>query len=72
MFFGAVALAFIAGIKIHDDALLGVFNAPLSWVESQPIGRLLNRFSSDMSAVDNGMANVLVRLSFGLAGSFRI
>jgi len=35
----------------------------LSWIESQPIGKTFQTVSSDLNAVENGMANVLVRAS---------
>ncbi|KAJ3357480.1 hypothetical protein HDU91_005395, partial [Kappamyces sp. JEL0680] len=51
-------VALNAAISLHDKALLGVLDTPLSWIESQPIGRLLNRFSSDVQNVDLGVASI--------------
>jgi len=42
-----------AGARIHNAALAGVLAAPLRFFDRTPIGRVLNRFSRDMEAVDD-------------------
>ena len=38
--------------SLHDGMLLGVLLSPMMFFESQPIGRVLNRFSKDQFIVD--------------------
>jgi len=55
-----------AGRSIHDDASSGLFHAPLPWFESTPSGRIISRFASDLSTVDNTFAYFLENtISFG-------
>jgi ABC-type multidrug transport system fused ATPase/permease subunit len=48
--------AVLAAVKMHDDALLGLVNASLEFFEKTSSGRILNRFSRDIDATDNQMA----------------
>jgi ATP-binding cassette subfamily C (CFTR/MRP) protein 1 len=41
-----------AGIGAHADLLEGVMRAPLRFFESNPVGRILNRFSRDLDTVE--------------------
>lgn len=41
-----------AGRDMHDHMLLAVLRAPLRFFDSTPIGRILQRFSRDVEAVD--------------------
>ena len=41
-----------ASITIHQRLLQNILKCPLKFFESTPQGRLMNRFSSDMSTVD--------------------
>ena len=34
-----------------------VVAAPIGWFEATPLGRALNRFSSDIAAIDTDVAN---------------
>eukprot|EP00438_Fugacium_kawagutii_P029858 Skav235137 [mRNA] locus=scaffold321:396055:409673:- [translate_table: standard] len=38
--------------SMHKDGLLAVLRAPMSWLDTTPSGRIINRFSSDMSRID--------------------
>ncbi|KAI9090999.1 P-loop containing nucleoside triphosphate hydrolase protein [Phlyctochytrium arcticum] len=50
---GVIVLgAYAAAKKIHRQALASLLRAPMSFFDSQPIGRILNRFSKDVDAVD--------------------
>ncbi|KAJ3219439.1 Multidrug resistance-associated protein 1 [Dinochytrium kinnereticum] len=50
---GLVVLgAFLASLYYHKAVMKRLLRAPLSFFESQPIGRILNRFSKDIDAVD--------------------
>jgi ABC-type multidrug transport system fused ATPase/permease subunit len=45
-----------AGRSLHDQALDGVLGASLRFFDSTPTGRILNRFASDLEAVDDELA----------------
>ncbi|ODQ52786.1 hypothetical protein SAICODRAFT_80947 [Saitoella complicata NRRL Y-17804] len=42
-----------AAFKLHTDLVESVFGAPISWFDSVPIGRVINRFSKDVRALDS-------------------
>ncbi|KAL3458359.1 hypothetical protein BJX64DRAFT_302011 [Aspergillus heterothallicus] len=49
----ALALAFIESSRqLFDDLLATVLRAPLRWLDTVPLGRILNRFSSDIYLLD--------------------
>ena len=61
-----------ACIMTHDGMLSAVLNAPLSFHDANPLGRLLNRFSADTYALDESLPfqlNILLAQVFGLAGT---
>lgn len=39
-------------ISMHRKALWAVLRSPMSWLDTTPGGRIINRFSSDMSKID--------------------
>lgn len=41
--------------KLHDEMARSVLRSPMSFFETTPAGRILNRFSSDVQAVDNSL-----------------
>ncbi|CAN0096597.1 unnamed protein product, partial [Discosporangium mesarthrocarpum] len=41
-----------ASVTLHDNMSARVMRAPVGWFEKTPLGRILNRFSSDMQEVD--------------------
>ena len=41
-----------AGTSFHSGLLDAVFGAPMNFFEGTPVGRILNRFSRDMEAID--------------------
>jgi ATP-binding cassette, subfamily C (CFTR/MRP), member 1 len=53
---GSNALGQIAGAKarrvLHERALRSVMRSPMRFFECTPVGRLINRFATDMSVVD--------------------
>lgn len=67
LFGGLAWLATQAAANLHDAALAGVSGSTMAWIESQPVGRILSRFSSDIRSVDVQMANVMVKLSLSFA-----
>ncbi|KAJ1892488.1 hypothetical protein LPJ66_006310, partial [Kickxella alabastrina] len=56
-----------ASTKIHDNMLSSVLRSPMSFFDVTPLGRILNRFSSDLQRCDealprsvSGMINTMV------------
>jgi hypothetical protein len=45
-----------ASRKLHGAMMGSVMRAKVSWFEATPLGRILNRFSSDIAAIDQQVA----------------
>lgn len=50
-----------AGQSLHDGALEALMKSPLNYFDRTPIGRILNRFSRDMDALEREIAQNLER-----------
>jgi ABC-type multidrug transport system fused ATPase/permease subunit len=48
-----------AAVSLHDAMLVRVMGSPLSFFDTTPTGRILNRFSKDMYAVDENLPRTL-------------
>lgn len=62
------SLIFAAGAtraskKLHEDCLTRILKAPMGWFESVPSGRIISRFSADLSMVDLQMNEQLSNLA---------
>ena len=44
-----------ASRKLHDDFLLSLLRSPMSFFDSTPMGRILNRLSKDIERIDNDL-----------------
>ena len=44
--------SFVASRKLHKQLLSTILGAPLRFFEVTPLGRVLNRFSKDLSSID--------------------
>lgn len=42
---------------VHKDMARSVFGAPVSWYDATPLGRIFNRFSSDIITLDKDLMN---------------
>ncbi|KAL0120319.1 hypothetical protein PUN28_008165 [Cardiocondyla obscurior] len=49
--------------KLHEEAIAGLLGAPYSFFEYNLIGKILSRFSADMSIIDKKMATAIKRLT---------
>jgi len=63
-----------AARTLHSTFMNAVLSVPLSWYKTTPVGRVVNRFSRDMSSIDNSLASMvrlvleaLMRVVFQLA-----
>ncbi|XP_022103515.1 ATP-binding cassette sub-family C member 9-like [Acanthaster planci] len=57
-----VMAALIASTGLHQNMLRNVIRAPLRFFDTTPIGRILNRFSSDLQMVDTRLGQSLSSL----------
>ncbi|KAG5359320.1 Oligomycin resistance ATP-dependent permease YOR1 [Yarrowia sp. E02] len=46
-----------ATAKMHIDALDGILHAPMSFFDTTPLGRIMNRFSKDTDTMDNEISD---------------
>lgn len=53
--------ALLAGSRIHDAAFRSVLAAPLRFFDQTPTGRIVNRFSRDMEAIEREVATHVER-----------
>lgn len=58
-----VILAIRASRKIHNDLARAVLRCPMSFFETTPLGRILNRFTGDMAEIDAQMVWSVVQFS---------
>ena len=66
-------LTYFASKTIHRKTITTVMHAPMSFFETTPLGRIINRFSKDIDTVDNTVSDSLRMLLMTLAnviGSF--
>ncbi|KAJ3015796.1 Multidrug resistance-associated protein 1 [Thoreauomyces humboldtii] len=47
-----IILSYTAARAYHDRAMTGLLNAPVSWFDHQPAGRILNRMCADVQVLD--------------------
>eukprot|EP01041_Mallomonas_annulata_P002837 gene2837-5584_t len=49
-------------LKLHSDLMVSILGAPISFFDITPLGRILNRFSSDIAVVDESLSQTLSQL----------
>ncbi|TFY58828.1 hypothetical protein EVJ58_g6166 [Rhodofomes roseus] len=64
---GFAMLTYIASKKLHNDALTRLMYAPMSFFETTPLGRIMNRFAKDIDTIDNLLGDSLRMLVATLA-----
>lgn len=51
--------AYSAGRHLHWIILMGVLHAPVSFFDTTPIGRIINRFAKEIESVDTSLPNAV-------------
>ncbi|KAH0954120.1 hypothetical protein HN011_011629 [Eciton burchellii] len=49
--------------RLHQEAVIGLLDAPISFFDSNPTGKILNRFSADMGVIDKKISTSIKRLT---------
>ena len=44
--------AYLASKQLHNELLENILHCPMSFFETTPMGRIVNRFSKDINAID--------------------
>ncbi|KAF8199630.1 ATP-binding cassette transporter YOR1 [Pholiota molesta] len=52
-------LTYFASQRLHRAAINRVMHAPMSFFETTPLGRIMNRFSKDIDTIDNLLGDAL-------------
>ncbi|KAF8072009.1 ABC transporter [Lyophyllum atratum] len=52
-------LTYFASQSLHKSAIERVMHAPMSFFETTPLGRIMNRFSKDIDTIDNMLGDSL-------------
>ena len=52
-------LTYFASKALHHKAITTVMHAPMSFFETTPLGRIMNRFAKDIDTIDNTVADSL-------------
>jgi len=53
--------AWAAASRLHQMFIDAVLHAPLNWFRNVPVGRIVNRVSRDMMALDNSISKMLMQ-----------
>ena len=61
-----------SSLQLHIKALKNVLHSPMSFLDTNPIGRVLNRFSRDTEVLDNEMGNQARLTSYTLSSIIAI
>ncbi|KAF5342618.1 hypothetical protein D9611_001580 [Ephemerocybe angulata] len=61
-------LTYFTSRSLHRDSIRTVMHAPMSFFETTPLGRIMNRFSKDIDTIDNVLGEAL-RMCLGTAAN---
>ncbi|KIL64510.1 hypothetical protein M378DRAFT_163292 [Amanita muscaria Koide BX008] len=63
-------LTYFASQRLHKDAVERVMRSPMSFFETTPLGRIMNRFSKDIDTIDNRLGDALRMLAATTSAMF--
>jgi len=67
------AFTYFASKSLHRRTITSVMHAPMSFFETTPLGRIMNRFSKDIDTIDNTVSDSLrmfLLSTANISGSF--
>ncbi|KAH8823213.1 multidrug resistance-associated ABC transporter [Flagelloscypha sp. PMI_526] len=70
--FAFCILTMVAGREIYQKAFHALINAPVSYFDTTPIGRILSRLSKDQDMIDNSIALLSMQFLQSFAGLFGV
>ncbi|KAG8929770.1 hypothetical protein FRC02_005083 [Tulasnella sp. 418] len=56
------SICYYASVQLHESAIKRVMYAPMSFFDTTPVGRILNRFSKDVDVIDNTLGEAIRQL----------
>ncbi|KAJ3171396.1 hypothetical protein HK101_011253 [Irineochytrium annulatum] len=56
----------VAGRRVHENLMDRIMNAPVRFFEVTPIGRIMNRFTKDVPAVDREVGTACANMTYNL------
>ena len=59
-----------ASKHIHEALITSIMKAPMSFFDTTPLGRILNRFSSDIEVIDNQLGSAIAQVFSSLMNVF--
>ncbi|MCO5564932.1 hypothetical protein L7F22_018602 [Adiantum nelumboides] len=68
-----ISRSFLAAKRLHNNMLSAILRAPMSFFNSNPIGRVINRFAKDTADIDRSLAssaNLFLGSMFQLCSTF--
>nr|KAJ3419488.1 Multidrug resistance-associated protein 5 [Polyrhizophydium stewartii] len=68
IYVGINCLSYSSAVRMHNRALAGLVRAPMGFFDGQPIGRILDRMTGDVRALDIGMSASLANFSANIVG----
>nr|XP_043635649.1 ABC transporter C family member 12-like [Erigeron canadensis] len=60
--FWLISASLRAAKRLHDTMLHSVLRAPTSFFQTNPLGRMINRFANDLGDIDRNVANLVNNL----------
>lgn len=48
--------SWVAAKRLHQDFIKAIFNVPISWFTTNPVGKVINRLSGDIQSLDQQIA----------------